>query len=115
MGTPAEWIHIVIIGAIWGLVTYGLRNFVSEQLVRKALVLPRRTFFIDWLDLAEWILGSLLFGMGTVFGIRLVFLPFLFLFVPLFLALSVHVRRIQKAQWAAIPPTAATAVAKQSH
>jgi hypothetical protein len=55
--------------------------------------------------------------VGTVFRIRIVFPPLLFLWVLLFLAflaLSVHVRRIQKAQQVPNVSSANAAVAQQS-
>jgi hypothetical protein len=59
------------------------------------------------MDLTGWILGSLLFGMGMVFGERLFHAPLLFIFVPLFIALlivGVYLRRTKNVQSSTTAP-----------
>ncbi len=64
MGTLTDWLKVVFFGGFWGFATFGLLRILHHAPVRKVLDPPRPASFLDRLDLAGWILGSLLFGMG---------------------------------------------------
>jgi hypothetical protein len=90
-----------------GLCNFRVAAISHHAPVRKALAAPRLTSFVDRMDLTGWILGSLLFGMGMVFGERLFRAPLLFIFVPLFIALlivGVYLRRTKNVQSSTTAP-----------
>jgi hypothetical protein len=102
-----DWLQVVVFGGFWGFATFGLLPSRIMLPFAKFLAPPRLTSFVDRMDLTGWVLGSLVFGMGMVFGKRLFHAPLLFIFVPLFIALllvGVYLRRTKNVQSSTTAP-----------